>query len=339
MYGLVDRVAAGLPIGDAAEAGAGQQADAPRDDARLVGDDVAEEVARDDDAVEGRGILNHDHGGAVDELVLDLEVRELARERLLHDGAPEAARREHVGLVERPDLLVAAAAGQEARQARDALDLGARVGLRVPGVARAVVLLALAEVDAARELADDDEVGAAAHGRLERGRVDEGVGREEAGSQVAVRAHLLAQLQQPLLRADGAGAPFGAADGAEEDGVGGLRGGERLVGEGSAVGVDGALEGEGVVRCCTREIVCVCVCVRASGWVRRSEEERDRGRSLTPPIRCSWRLNLPTLGLAASMARRTCTNQGQPSSCVPVSSCSTAAASRPSIGSPVRRQP
>lgn len=106
---------------------------------------------------------------------------------------------------------------------------------------------ALAKVDAAGELADDDEVGAAADAGLERGRVDEGVRGKEARAQVAVGAHLLAQPQDALLWADGAGAPFGAADGAEEDCRGGLGGGEGLIGEGAAGGVDGA-PGEGIVR-------------------------------------------------------------------------------------------
>ena len=44
-----------------------------------------------------------------------------------------------------------------------------------------------------------------------------------------------------MLRADGAGAPFRAADGAEEHGVGGFGGGEGLVCEGGAGLVDGAL--------------------------------------------------------------------------------------------------
>lgn len=101
--------------------------------------------------------------------------------------------------------------------------------------------LAVAKVDAAGQFADDDEVGTAADLGLEGRGVHEGVGGEEAGAQVSVRAHLLAQPQQALLRADSAGAPFGTANGTEEDGVGGLGGGEGLVCEGGSVGIDGAL--------------------------------------------------------------------------------------------------
>lgn len=56
-----------------------------------------------------------------------------------------------------------------------------------------------------------------------------------------VGSHLLAQLQQALLRADGAGAPFGTADSAEKDGVGGFSGGKGFICEGGASFVNRAL--------------------------------------------------------------------------------------------------
>ncbi len=242
---LIDAVALALAIWDAAQARARQQPDAPGDDGGLVADDVAEQVAGHDDAVQGARVLDHEHGGAVDELVVQLQLRELLLKHLGHDLPPQAAGRQHVGLVQAPDLGGRVVGqGQEARQAGDALDLGARVRLRVHGEAGPVVLGALAKVDAARQLADDDKVGAAAHLGLERGAVDERVGREAAGAQVAVGAELLAQLEDALLRADGRRrAPFRAADGAQENGVGGLGGGDGLVGQGVVVGIDGGLGG------------------------------------------------------------------------------------------------
>lgn len=90
-------------------------------------------------------------------------------------------------------------------------------------------MLTLAKVDSARKFPHDDNVCAAAHIGLERRVLDEGVRGKEAGPQVSVRAHLLAQLQQPLLWADGAGAPFGTANGTEQDGISVLGGGESLV--------------------------------------------------------------------------------------------------------------
>ena len=245
MDGLVDAVALALAVRDAAQAGAGQQPDAARDDGGLVADDVAEQVAGHDDAVESARVLDHEHGGAVDELVVQLQLGELLLKHLGDDLAPQAAGGQHVGLVQAPDLGGRVVGqGQEARQAGDALDLGARVGLRVHGEAGAVVLGALAKVDAARQLADDDEVGAAAHLGLKRGAVDERVGREAAGTQVAVGAELLAQLEDALLGADGGGGtPFRAANGAQENGIGGLGGGDGLVGQGVVVGIDGGLGG------------------------------------------------------------------------------------------------
>lgn len=95
--GLVDTVAAVLSVGDAAATGARQQTYAAENDASLVTDDIAEQVARDDDTVEVGGVLDQHHGGRV------------------------------------------AGEGQVGGQARDALDLGAAVRLRVAGQAVAVV--------------------------------------------------------------------------------------------------------------------------------------------------------------------------------------------------------
>lgn len=239
---LVDAVAPALAVGDSAQTSAGAETDAAGDDAGLVADNVAEEVAGDDDAVEAGGVLDHDHGGAVDELVVELELGKLLGHGLGDNLAPQAARGENVGLVQAPHGGGRVPRkGEVTRQAGDALDLGTGVGLGVHGVTGAVILGALAKVDAAGQLADDGEVGAAAHLGLEGRELDEGVGGEEGRSQVAVRAHLLAQLEETLLRADGAGAPFGTTDGTEDDGIGSFGGGESLVGQRDAVGVDGAL--------------------------------------------------------------------------------------------------
>lgn len=279
---LVDTVALALAIGNAAQTGTGQQTNASGDNTSLVADDVAEQVARHDDTVKASGVLDQNHSSTVDKLVLDLEIRELLLERLGHDLSPQAAGRQHVSLVERPHLLVTTASREESSQTSNSLNLLAGVRLGVPGRTRAVVLLALAKVDTTRELADNDDVGAAAHFGLEGGGVDEGVRGEEARSQVSVCSHLLAQLQKTLLRADSAGTPFGASDGTEEDGVGSLGGSEGLVGQRRTIGIDRALEEE----------------------VSRSRV-RNECLGLTPPMRWSLRLNLPTLGLFSSRVLRT----------------------------------
>lgn len=170
------------------------------------------------------------------------QLRELVAHHLGDDLPPKPARGEHVGLVETPDGRGRVARqGQVGSKPRDALDLGARVGLRVQRVAVAVVFLPLAEVDAARQLADDGEVRAPAHVGLERGVLDQRGRREEARPEVPVRAHLFAQAEDALLRTDGARAPFGPSDGAEEHRVGRLGRFEGCICQGRAVGVDGAL--------------------------------------------------------------------------------------------------
>ena len=75
-------------------------------------------------------------------------------------------------------------------------------------MAVAVVFFALAEVDAPGQFADDVEVDAAADVGFEGGDFNEGVGGEVAGAQVSERVHFFAELEEALLRADGAGAPF-----------------------------------------------------------------------------------------------------------------------------------
>lgn len=167
--GLVDAVALALAIRDTAQTGAGQQTQAAGDDGSLVGDDVAEEVAGNNNTVQGARVLDHDHGGTVNKLVAELELGEL----LLHDLgdylSPQSAGGEHVGLVQTPDRNRGVLGEREVGgKAGDALDLGAGVGLGVHGEAGAIVLLAVAEVDAAGQFTDDVEVCAAADLGLER---------------------------------------------------------------------------------------------------------------------------------------------------------------------------
>lgn len=234
MNRLINTITPALPIGNAAQTRRRTQANGARDGAGLVADDIAEQVARDEHAVQRGRVLDHDEGRAVDELVAQPQLRELRREHLGDDLAPQPARREHVRLVEADDGGGRVPRQRQAgREPRDALDLRPRVRLRVERVALAppvAVFDPVPEVDPARQLPHDGEVRAAAHGRLQGRVVDERLRREEARPQVAVRLHLLAQLQEALLRAHGPRAPFRSADGAQEDGVGGLRGREGGVG-------------------------------------------------------------------------------------------------------------
>ena len=123
--------------------------------------------------------------------------------------------------------------------ARDALDLLAacsRTGRWRVSAVRGLV----AEVDAAGELAHDEQVGALDDLAAQRAGVVERRQRADR-AQVGVQAEALAQAEQALLGARRVGVgrvPLRAADRGEQHGVGAAAGGERLVGQRGAVGVD-----------------------------------------------------------------------------------------------------
>ncbi len=102
--------------------------------------------------------------------------------------------------------------------ARDSLDFLHAVDHRVPRdvfLWRDVLFLALAEVDAADELADDDDVDALRDGLLQRGVDDERVGGKVRRTDVGVHAQGLAEGKQASFWADFAvHAPLWTADGA-----------------------------------------------------------------------------------------------------------------------------
>lgn len=213
-----------------ADGGRRHHADGAADDGRLVGEDVAEEVARDDD-IELRRTDGQLHRAVVDVEVVELNVR-IRLCDLGHRAAPEARRREDIGLVDRRDLA-AAQLGRLEGELRDAVDLRNGVVLEVPGALGAVVLLRLAlvtEVDAADELAHDDEVDALDELRLQRGVLDECIGYFDR-AQVGVESEVLAQAEDGLLGAQRRVdvVPLVAADGAEEDAVGHLAGLDRVI--------------------------------------------------------------------------------------------------------------
>ena len=244
MNGLVDAVALALSVGRSSKRSAGQEAEGAGDDGSLVGDDVAEQVAGHDDTVEGPRVLDHQHSSRVDQVVAELQLRELLLHDLRHNLAPQAAGGHHVGLVERPDGRGRVLGQSEvSSKTSDALDLVAVVGLCVASVAAAVVFCALAEVDAASELADNVEVHATTDLGLEGRAVDERLGGEETRAKVSVGAHFFAQLENALLRSHLAGAPLRTANGSEEDGIGSLCGLEGFVGQRLSGGIDGGLSG------------------------------------------------------------------------------------------------
>lgn len=170
MNRLVDTVALALAIGETTQTGTGQQADTARNDTGLVADDIAKEVARHDNTVECAGALDHQHSRRVDQLMLQLQLRELILEQLRDSLPPQTTRSKHVCLVQTPDLGGGILSeSQEGRQASNALNLGLAVGLGVHGEALdAIVLNTVTKVDTTGQLTHDDKVSAAADLGLER---------------------------------------------------------------------------------------------------------------------------------------------------------------------------
>jgi hypothetical protein len=201
---------------------------------------VAEQVVA-HDHVELLGPAHELHAASVGEDVVELDVLEFARVHLVDHLVPEHAGLHHVALLHRGEMVAALLRQLEA-DPRDALDL---VGVVDLGVDRALLAVAqigdglgLAEIDAAGELAQDDDVEPFHHLALEaRGFGERRVAhrRPDVGEQ----AEVLAQPQQARLRAHVIRhrVPFRPADRAEDHRVGGLGLGHRVVGDRDAVGV------------------------------------------------------------------------------------------------------
>ena len=136
-------------------------------------------------------------------MMLELHVLELALVHLRHHLVPQHAGLHDVALFHRGDLVAPLARKLEG-DARDALDL---VGVVDLGVDRALLAVAeigdglrLAEINAAGQLAQDHDVEPFDQLALERGGIRQrriGHGR----AQVGVKLQILAQPQQPGLRA------------------------------------------------------------------------------------------------------------------------------------------
>lgn len=205
MNRLVNTIALALAIREATQTGTRKQTNASWDDTRLIADDVTKQIARHDDAIQCPGALDHQHGCRVNQLVLKLQLGELLLEQFRDGLPPQTARGKHVGLVQTPNLCRRVLReGQEGRQAGDALNLGPGVGLGVHGIALdAVILHTVTKVNAAGQLTHNNEVSTTAHVSLERRSVNQTLGGEAAGPQVAVGLELLAQLENAGLWADG----------------------------------------------------------------------------------------------------------------------------------------
>ena len=180
------------------------------------------------------------HGGVVHEHVIDLDFR-IFRLHFAGDLAPQAGGLQHVGLVHDREVLPAPAGVVEG-QAEDALDLGTGVDAGVIGRVPAVLPSLLAEIHAAGEFPDAEEIGPVHEFGLQRGLVHEGLEGLHR-TEVGVEPQLLADGQQSLLRPHfrrGVVVVFRVAHGAEQHGVARHAEGMRLGRIGIPAAVDGA---------------------------------------------------------------------------------------------------
>ena len=99
----------------------GRQADAAADRAGQVGEDVAEEVVRDDD-VESSRVGDEEDRRGVDVQVVDRDIGILGRHRVDRALPERPGEDEHVGLVHERELLARASGCRGERVAHDALD-------------------------------------------------------------------------------------------------------------------------------------------------------------------------------------------------------------------------
>ncbi|MNJ54906.1 hypothetical protein D3C77_503680 [compost metagenome] len=172
----------------------------------------------------------------------ELDVRVILG-HFLDDLAPQLAGGQDVGLVDRAELL-AAHAGHVETDPGDTADFALAVWQGVVGLTLAACQLTgaawRAEVDAAGQFANDENIQAGDDFRFQRRSVGQ-LRVEDRRAQVGEQAQLRTDLQQAALGANVALdlVPFRPANGAEQHGVGLACTFQGLVGQRHAVLVDG----------------------------------------------------------------------------------------------------
>ncbi len=207
------------------ERGRGQQAERTGQHRCFVRQNVAEHVLG-EDHVEARRLADQVHCCRVDQHVLELDVRELCAQYSFDRCAPQARSLQHIRLVDGHDAL-ATPLREPARDTRDTSDFLDAIRAQVAREILGATLLA--EVDAAGQFADDHDVGAAQHLRLERRDVEQ-CGMNRHRPQVGEQVQPFAQSEQSLLGANlrlriG---PLRSADSPEQHCVGRAARGQRL---------------------------------------------------------------------------------------------------------------
>ena len=222
------------PTPTVAERGGRQHPERACEHRSFVGEDVTEQVLG-EHHIEVPRAAQQMHRRRVDQHVFERDGRELVLQHPAAHLAPQPRGLEDVRLVDLCDLA-ATRRRETAGDAGDALDLRHRIPALIEG-GRAFAPLA-AEVDAARELADEQHVDAFQQLGLERRGVAQR-GHHGDGPQVGVDAEFGAQTEQRGLGPDrGARPPLGSPDRTQQDGVRGEAARERVRRQAVAVRVD-----------------------------------------------------------------------------------------------------
>ena len=234
--GAMNRFVQALAVG--VQRGGRQHADRAGEHRGFIGQDVAKNIAG-DHHIELFRVFYQLHGGVVHQHVRQLNVRVLGG----HFGdhvAPQLGGFQHVHFVHRAQLFAALLRGLE-RHVSDAADFAFAVNHGVEADSFAVAhfnAARLAKVDVAHQFADDHDVQAGHHFRLQRRGVGQ-LGVEDRRAQVGEHVHLFANFQQTALRTLFARQHIvlGAAHRAQQHGVGFQRQLQRGVRQRHASGV------------------------------------------------------------------------------------------------------
>ena len=164
-------------------------------DARgLIGQDVSKGILRHDDIKEP-WLRQHAHGSIVDKHIVGGYLR-ILRLHLFGNLPPQTTRSQHVGLVNHRQVLTSRHRHLEGHL-QDALNLRTRIDVRIECLV--VILIFLAKIHAARQLADDHEVCATKQFLLQRRLVQQTVERSHR-AHIGIEAQLFAHSQQSRFR-------------------------------------------------------------------------------------------------------------------------------------------
>src|SRR6266853_1047777 len=178
-----------------ADAGRSEQAERSHDSAGLIGKDVAEHVFG-EDHVELGGLDDQRHGGRVYVHVGELYIGKIAGDAS-DDFSPETRALQNIRLVD-GEQTPAAGSREFKCNAGDALDLRLTVVHGVERAARAVRAIdgaRLAEIQSAKQFADDEDVGSFDDFLAQR-RAGSEHRIKDSGTEIGESSELLAEAQQ-----------------------------------------------------------------------------------------------------------------------------------------------